>query len=939
MVKSKRKRGTIRGILLTLIVFLTCAYPFYAEAKIESEYTIREGHPRLYLTKERLESIKKRCADKKNAQTKYYAILKNFADKYTPGKSEISFYSCICLAFLYIVGEVPGYDYSSRSITEYGKLGSAMLMQLRPPEDLDYYWRYTPEFIACYDWLFQAMTPEQRATVFNNFTAVADKMRAAVGTQGRFRGTHEMYGYYGLAFYGDGKYIYPQDPSRAAAVDKKAKDYCDFFASWHIYQNLAIIEVTCKGGAYSSGTMYGEFPYPGQLWALDVWDTASASDLYKKTTALTGYPLFWLYQMLPYRTHVRYDNANGRIDQPGGLVRFGDYRYIGYTAVGGPFINIAQAQGVASRQGKFDLAAVFNWLIQCRDDFKVTPFGGPFPTDRWVGAGPPLVWDIIFRDGSVEAKSPTQVRLPLAYHFGSTDSGLPLQPDFSQGRAEGAGIVVMRSSWEDPAGTLLWFKASSHFLIHGHRDQGSFQVYRKGWLAIDSGQYEETPHLGNYTQRTVAHNSLLVYRPGEALNKDKTDPVWVGYANDGGQRWAPPTLTAAAANDTEHYLGGITKFETMPGFYDYLHADITRSYNSVHVTSDGHEPKVSLVTRSLLFLRPDEYIVVFDRVTSTKVEYPKRWLLHSIYRPELNGTETFDGVIPYSKEIPGKPAGVRLRGSKHGGISESRDTNIVTIRGWNCGPSEGRLVVRTLIPERHITRVVGGSDSKGTRKTALSKPYKGGNTIFVQSLDGFEMGDFVYLGETANAYSYGSYGSPNWPVDDVLYQGWGKIQGVDPKANSINMVPYGYGIPDLPEGTAVIRSDHANGKAFEFMDAEYNQWPMHGEGVANAGPFYMQHGCWRVEVEPIEQKTAEIFLHVMLPCDKDTLVKSEAALREKIKLVKNDDSIDLEIEGKTRIYKLGFKVGSPDAHVTVIEAGKTLLDNKLTRDAIRARAK
>jgi hypothetical protein len=928
-------------ILFALIVILTCLCAFTTEKETKPKYIIREGHPRLYLTKEKIDGIRRRCADKKNAQARYYSILKDFADKYTPGKSEISSYSCICLAFMYVVGKVPAYDYSTRSIDEYGRLGAAMLMQLRPPEDLAYYAGYTPEFIACYDWLFHAMTPEQRAAVFNNFTIVADKMRAALGTTigGQFRGTREMYAYYGLAFYGDGKYIYPNDPVAAAAVDKKAKDYCDFFISWHKDENLAILEVACKGGAYPAGTMYGEAPYPTKLWALDAWDTASTYDLYKNTTALTGYPLFWLYQMLPYRTQVRYDCANGWSDRSGGIVRFGDYRYIGFTSVAGPYANIAQAQGVAARQGRYDLAAVFNWLIQYQDGLKFAPFGGPFPTDRWVGAGPPLVWDIIFRDGLVEAKSPTQVRLPLAYHFGSTDSGPPLQPDFPHGRPEGAGVVVMRSSWDDPAGTLLWFKASSHFLIHGHKDQGSFQVYKKGWLAIDSGQYEETPHLGNYTMRTVAHNSLLIYSPGETLNKDKVDPVWVGYANDGGQRWVRPTLTAAETNDIDHFLGGVTKFETIPGVYDYVHADITRAYSCVHVTTEGHKPKVSLVTRSLFFLRPDEYIVMFDRMVSTKAEYPKRWLLHSVYRPELNGTETFDGVIPYSKKIPGKSDGVRLRGNKHGGISESRDTNMVTIRGWNFGPSDGRLVVRTLLPEKRITRVVGGSDSKGTRRTRLSKPYKWGDTIFVESVDGFEIDDFLYLGETNKAYSNGNYGSPNWPVDDVLYQGWGNIQRIDPKSNAITMVPYRYGVPNLPEGTTVIRSDHANSKAFEFMDAEYNQWPMHGEGVADAGPFYMQHGIWRVEVEPIEQNTADVFLHVMLPCDKDTLVKSEAALREKIKLVKNDDSIDLEIEGKTRIYKLGFKVGSPDAHVTVIEAGKTLLDNKLTRDAIRARAK
>lgn len=942
MVKCEKKNNTSKGILLLALVLVSFAGVCLSHAGTEtkSQYKILDSHPRLYLTKENLKDIRKRCADKKGAQARYYSVLKNFADKFIPNKSKPSTSQCICLAFMYVVGEVAGYDYSKRSIAEYGKLGAEVLIQLHPPRDVSYFARYTPNLIACYDWLFHAMTPDQRFTVFNNFTDMCDKMQAAVGKKidyGQFRDTRETYAYYGLAFYGDGRHIFPKNPLEARAVDKKAKEYCDFFAYWHRDQKLVVLEAACKGGAYPSGTAYGEDTYRRKLWALDAWDTASTDDLYKQTTCLTGYSLFWLYQMLPYRTAVRYDLADGRSDQPGGLVRFGDYRFIGHTAVANPGINIAQAQGVVVRQNRHDLAAVFNWLIQYKGDFKVNPFGGPFPAKRWLGARPDLVWDIIFRNGLIKASSPSGVGLPKAYHFGSTDSGPSIHPDFPDGRPEGAGIVTIRSSWEDPDSTLMWFKASSHFLVHGHRDQGSFQIFKKGVLALDSGQYEENLHHGNYSMRTVAHNSILVYQPGESMNKEKVDPVWVGYSNDGGQRWVPWTKTAGDAKDIKHYSGGITKFESVPGIYDYVHADITRAYNCVHVTTQGQKPKVSLVTRSIVYFRPDEYIVLFDRVNSTDPESPKRWLLHSVYRPQLDGKEAFNGVIPYSNKIPGKPKGVKLRGNRHGGISESRDTTTITIRGWNFGPSDGRLVCRTLLPERHITRVVGGSDPLGVRKTKLAKTHKGGETIFVQSTDGFEIGDFVYLGATENPYSHSKYGHPNWPVEDVFYKGWGKIQSVDLKTNAITFSPWRFAIPKLPPGTMVIRSDHANTKAFEFMDAEYNQWPMEGTNFLNSGPFNMQHGCWRIEVEPIEKKKADGFLHVMLPCDKKTLPEGRSMLKEKIKFKKDENSIILDIVGKTKTYKLVFKSDSPDAHVTVKESGKTIVNNELTRAAIQNR--
>jgi hypothetical protein len=92
-----------------------------------------------------------------------------------------------------------------------------------------------------------------------------------------------------------------------------------------------------------------------------------------------------------------------------------------------------------------------------------------------------------------------------------------------------------------------------------------------------------------------------------------------------------------------------------------------------------------------------------------------------------------------------------------------------------------------------------------------------------------------------------------------------------------------------------------------------------------------------VEVEPIEQKKEDFFLHIMLPCDKDTLAGSQTALKEKVKLNENENLINLQIEGKTRTYKLVFKKGSSDTHVTVTEAGKTIVENELTHAAIKAR--
>jgi hypothetical protein len=415
--------------------------------------------------------------------------------------------------------------------------------------------------------------------------------------------------------------------------------------------------------------------------------------------------------------------------------------------------------------------------------------------------------------------------------------------------------------------------------------------------------------------------------------------VWHGHANDGGQRWVPYVTTEAASKDEKHYLGGVTKFESVPGVYDYVHADMTRAYNCTEITTEGHTPKVSLVTRTLVYLRPDEFVVVFDRVHSTAPEYPKRWLLHSIYRPELDGRETFDGIVPYSKKIPGKPEGVPLQGSLRGGISQSLNTGMITLRAWNFGPSEGRLVCRTLLPESRLTRVVGGAEPRPVRKTKLVQISKGGKAFIVENADGFEPGDFVYLGESEWPYSKSTSGRPCWPLDDVFYRGYGNILRTDPATNTITMKRYRAYIPHLPEGTPVIRSDHANAEAFEFLDAEYNQWPMQGESVANAGPFHMQHGSWRVEVEPVKPSRRDMFLHVMVPCVQETLSAVKATLREDVHLSKKDGAVIVEISGKEREFRLTFASDSPEASLEVEElgSGKTVLDNALTRSGIAER--
>lgn len=208
------------------------------------------------------------------------------------------------------------------------------------------------------------------------------------------------------------------------------------------------------------------------------------------------------------------------------------------------------------------------------------------------------------------------------------------------------GWMVARTGWGAES-VIVEMKINEYnFLNHQHHDAGAFQIYYKGPLAIDAGTFQgssggyNSPHNKNFFKRTIAHNSLLIYDPNELFpasgygGEDKSDFV----ANDGGQR-LPNNWTGA--KNLEELLSGEYKTGKIlaTGFgkdihspdYSYLKGDITEAYSS----------KVKEVKRSFVFLNfKDEKIpaalIVFDKVVSSKPDFKKFWLLHSIEEPIIS---------------------------------------------------------------------------------------------------------------------------------------------------------------------------------------------------------------------------------------------------------------------------------------------------------------
>jgi heparin/heparan-sulfate lyase len=241
------------------------------------------------------------------------------------------------------------------------------------------------------------------------------------------------------------------------------------------------------------------------------------------------------------------------------------------------------------------------------------------------------ILEFLWRDTRLGSRKPDD--LPLTRYSGSP-----------------FGWMIARTGWDDES-VIAEMKINEYnFNNHQHLDAGSFQLYYKGPLAIDAGAYQgssggyNSPHCKNYFKRTIAHNSLLIFDPGEQFacsgygGNDKTDKA----DNDGGQRF--PGNNWGAVNNLDQLLhsnfrtGNILAAGYGPDLsapdYSYLKGDITDAYSS----------KVKEVKRSFVFLNLHNQdtpaaLIVFDKIVSTDASFKKIWLLHSIEQPEVKGSQ------------------------------------------------------------------------------------------------------------------------------------------------------------------------------------------------------------------------------------------------------------------------------------------------------------
>ena len=416
--------------------------------------------------------------------------------------------------------------------------------------------------VAAYDWIHDQLSPAERTEIARGFFQHLrdDETVKRVGNHNRgdyktgFYGPPNLPWYVGLAFHQDGV-------DDAAAVALLKRGYADHLKLLEYRRQAAGDD----GGIGSLAVGYGLGFYP---WAefnfMHTFQSATGETLADRYDHLSLLPNWVFWNRLP------------------GNLTWGLADSVPAGNFGSAFLEMHMLQAAHFFAGRYpDRARFALWI---RDNLLVEREHD----DYWWPVAPLLL--------------PGCARLPEPQ---GPAADWPLARNFEQ-----MGLVTMRSDWSDEA-VCAAFVAGGAVNQHRHYDQGHFILYRRGHLAVDSGDYgprERNDHLAEYLYRTVAHNAVLIQAPAEA---DSAPQVWGGTARtlDGGQ---------------SAFAGKLLAFETGREF-TYAATDATSCYDA---------RKCKLATRQFVFVRPDLFVVC-DRVTATRPEYAKRWLLHTVAEPAL----------------------------------------------------------------------------------------------------------------------------------------------------------------------------------------------------------------------------------------------------------------------------------------------------------------
>jgi hypothetical protein len=206
-----------------------------------------------------------------------------------------------------------------------------------------------------------------------------------------------------------------------------------------------------------------------------------------------------------------------------------------------------------------------------------------------------------------------------------------------------AGRIVSHSDWT-PNATMFDYRASWISINHQLGDGGQFELFRDGeWLTKEMSNYDNnavgltTTYHNTLSLQNWCSNgtpSLSWFESGEWANGSQ----WILGANAGD-----PTTVMSTGSGYVYASSDLTNLYNRPNFWSPLSAaaDIVRA------------------TRSILWLDGD-YVIVYDRATSTHNGLYKRFNLSLVTKPTISGN-TATQTLPSGQQLfvqtllPGAP--------------------------------------------------------------------------------------------------------------------------------------------------------------------------------------------------------------------------------------------------------------------------------------------
>ena len=222
------------------------------------------------------------------------------------------------------------------------------------------------------------------------------------------------------------------------------------------------------------------------------------------------------------------------------------------------------------------------------------------------------LYHLLFNDPELKPVKPADAVLPNSYYFG------PFH-----------GSLLARTGWWNDEAAVYCIGGLKFNTNHEHFDVGSFQIWYRGLLTADIGEYQSSygnAYDMNFDKRSIAHNMLRVYDPEERFGR---------FDNDGGTRFV-----LKGAQTPEDY-------EKNP-LYDYgtnravsIGPDKMRPVYSVMATdlTNAYSKKIKHYMRLFVFLNQNEKdrpatFLVCDLAETSKAEFKKIYQV-STYRPPV----------------------------------------------------------------------------------------------------------------------------------------------------------------------------------------------------------------------------------------------------------------------------------------------------------------